>query len=378
MDPIKWEKFPLPLVQINPPQISRSNELVSHAYGAGIFSNAGEIQREASEILAKHVNKVFSGYLGCSNTSALIACLIELNVRGKHVIVSNFTFAATLHSIILAGGIPVLCDVVPEDLVISIDQVKEILKSKKFEVAAVLPTRIFGFITDFSDLIEFCSENQIPVLIDAAATFPDKPDVWNFEYQATFEVFSLHATKVFGIGEGGLIVGKKRMIERVSERSNFGISISDPEHFRDGLNAKADEFTAARALARFSQYATDVAERRRFVEGYISTFENSSHITILREKFPAIYSYFPIIFDSENNLLKFMDFVSPFIRTRRYYFPTLNSGYEGESQIEKPLSLATSDSVSRRALCLPVYISCTDEVSERIFELVSSAERLLN
>lgn len=378
MDPIAWEKFPLPLIQVNPPQILRTNEIVSHAYTEGIFSNSGSVQREASKVLAKHINKDFTGYLASSNTSALIACLLEINVRGKHVLVSNFTFAATLHAIVLAGGIPVLCDVDSDDLVISIDQVKEILESKKFNVAAVLPTRIFGFVTDFSDLIRFCDDYEIPVLIDAAATFPDLPDVWNFKHQAKFEVFSLHATKVFGIGEGGLIVGSKSSIESVSERSNFGIGSLDPEHFTDGLNAKADEFTAARALSRFPEYASDVARRRKFVEGYKKVIENSAHIKFFREQFPAIYSYFPIIFDTEDNLLKFMKYITPYFRTRRYYFPSLNAGYIGEGLIEKPYSLAISDSASRRILCLPVYISCTDEVTAKILELVTNTERLLS
>lgn len=378
MDPITWANFPLPLLQVNPPKIARTNEIVSHAYTEGIFSNSGPIQREVSEVLAKHVNREFSGYLASSNTSALIACLLEINVRGKHVLVSNFTFAATLHAIVLAGGIPVLCDVVSDDLVISINQVKEILESSRFDVAAVLPTRIFGFITDFSDLIVLCGKYEIPVLIDAAATIPDKPDVWNFKEKARFEVFSLHATKVFGIGEGGLIVGSRSSIESVSERSNFGIGTLDPEHFTDGLNAKADEFTAARALSRFPEYAADVAKRRKFVEGYKKVFENSAHVKVFREQFPAIYSYFPIVFDTENNLLKFVEIVNPYIRTRRYYFPSLNTGYIGEALIEKPHSLAISDSASRRILCLPVYISCTDEVRAKILELVTNAERLLS
>ena len=378
MDPITWEKFPLPLIQVNPPQISRTNKIVSQAYTEGIFSNSGSIQREASRVLANHVNREFSGYLVSSNTSALVACLLEINVRGRHVLVSNFTFAATLHSIVLAGGIPVLCDVNSANLSMSINQVTEIVESKKFNIAAVLPTRIFGFINDFSDLIEFCGEYEIPVLIDAAATFPGEPDVWNFKHQAKFEVFSLHATKVFGIGEGGLIVGSKSSIESVSERSNFGIRSFDPENFRDGLNAKADEFTAARALSRFPEYGTDVKIRREFVKGYKNAFKDSVHIKFFSEELPAIYSYFPVIFDTEKNLLKFMEFINPYMKTRRYYYPSLNVGYKGEALVEKPYSLSISDSASRRILCLPVYISCTDEVLENILALVSNTEGLLS
>jgi dTDP-4-amino-4,6-dideoxygalactose transaminase len=378
MEPIKWESFPLPLIQVNPPSISKTNEILATVYRNGVFSNSGEIQRQVSETLAKHVNSGFSGYLASSNTAGLVACLLEIDVRGKHVLVSNFTFAATLNSIVLAGGIPVLCDIHPDSLVLSLSNIVEHLDNNELEIAAVMPTRVFGFVSDFSELIEACSKKDIPVVIDAAATFPDRSDVWAFKYQAKFEVFSLHATKVFGIGEGGLIVGTTESIEAVKERANFGILSDDQTHFKDGLNAKADEFTAARAMARFSEYAGDAEIRRAFITKYKSVFGNSKHIKLLDDGQETIYSYFPIIFDSEDKLLKFMEIVSPFIRTRRYYFPSLNQGYIGSSTIAKSNSLVFSESISRRILCLPVYICYSSQVEKELMGLMALAEGSLN
>lgn len=377
METIHWESFPLPLIQVNPPSISRTNEIISTAYKIGNFSNSGEIQREASAVLSKHVNKEFDGYLACSNTSGLIACLLEIGVRNRHVLVSNFTFAATLNAVVLAGGIPVLCDVDPESLEISLEAATEILNNKNFDIAAVLPTRVFGFINDFSELIYSCEARGIPVVIDAAATFPDDVNVWKFKHQAKFEVFSLHATKVFGIGEGGLIVGGTQAIDSVKIRANFGIGTDGSFHFQDGLNGKADEFTAARALARFPEYARDTKIRRIFASKYKEIFENSSHIRLIDDGEETIYSYFPIIFDNESNLMKFIETVSPYIRTRRYYFPALSQGYAGESKIIKPVSLEYSESISSRTLCLPVYVDCSTEVEVELTKLLTFAERSL-
>jgi dTDP-4-amino-4,6-dideoxygalactose transaminase len=378
MEPIKWESFPLPLIQVNPPSIDHTNKILSSAYKSGIFSNTGELQQEASDLLSKHVHPNFKGYLASSNTSGLIACLLEIGIRDRHVLVSNFTFAATLNSIVLAGGIPVLCDVDPETLTITLDTILEVLNDDDLDIAVVLPTRVFGFISDFSELIEACATRAISVVIDAAATFPDRSDVWRFNHQAKFEVFSLHATKVFGIGEGGLIVGFPDSIDAVKERANFGIRTKHPLEFRDGLNAKADEFTAARALARFSEYAIDAEKRRSFISRYKKILCRSKHIKMLNDGSETIYSYFPVIFDKEANLIRFMEIVNPFIRTRRYYFPSLSQGYIGDSKIERPVSLKISESVSSRILCLPVYVSYSNEVEIKLIELLSSAERSLN
>lgn len=378
IDPITWGNFPLPLIQVNPPTIERTNEIVMSAYTNGIFSNSGELHQKASSLLSKHVHRDFEGYLASSNTSALIACLLEIGVRGRHVLVSNFTFAATLHSIVLAGGIPVLCDVNSESLVMTLDTIRESLENRDLDIAAVLPTRVLGFITDFSELLEACANRNIPVVIDAAGTFPDQNNVWAFKHQAKFEVFSLHATKVFGIGEGGLIVGKLDAIDSVKVRANFGIRTEDPLHFQDGLNSKADEFTAARALSRFPYYAIDTNIRRSFTFKYKQVFEGSTQIQLINDSTATIYSFFPVIFDSELNLIKFMGLVNPFIRTRRYYFPSLNHGYSGNSKIITPTSLEISNSISRRILCLPVYVACSNEVETQIMELMASAKRSLS
>jgi dTDP-4-amino-4,6-dideoxygalactose transaminase len=378
MNPITWCNFPLPLIQVNPPPIDLTNKIVRSAYKSGIFTNSGELHQQASDLLSKHVHPDFCGYLASSNTSGLIACLLEIGVRGRHVLVSNFTFAATLNSIVLAGGIPVLCDIDPESLVITLDTILEVLNHADLDIAAVLPTRVFGFITDFSELVEACANREISVVIDAAATFPDRRDAWKFNHQAKFEVFSLHATKVFGIGEGGLIVGCSDSIDSVKERANFGIGTQDPLQFRDGLNAKADEFTAARALARFPEYANDAEIRRSFISKYKDVFGSSEHIKILSDGPETIYSYFPVIFDKEANLIRFMEIVNPFIRTRRYYFPSLSQGYRGDSKIETPTPLEVSESISSRVLCLPVYVSHSKEVVMQLMELLTSVENYLN
>jgi len=39
------------------------------------------------------------------------AVLTALNVRGRYVILPDFTFPATLHAVIAAGGKPLICDV---------------------------------------------------------------------------------------------------------------------------------------------------------------------------------------------------------------------------------------------------------------------------
>lgn len=372
MKPIAWSNFPLPLIQVNPPSIEASVKLIDVAYSNGIFSNSAELQRLASETLSKHVNSEFSGYLASNNTMALTACLLSIGVRGKHVIVSNFTFAATLDAVILAGGIPLVCDVDEENLVLSFEDVKLFLESPEFEVAAVLPTRVLGFVTDLSGLVQLCDAFDVPVVVDAAACFPAQADSWNFQSQAKFEVFSLHATKVFGIGEGGLVVGSADAISVVRSKSNFGL-VDGVNGFTDGLNAKADEFTASRALARFPMYQLDVNRRKEFVSIYQEILSTNQLIRLIQENEFTVYSYFPLIFQSEGSMLEFQHALNPYLTTRRYYFPTIKSGYLGDSQVYFSKNLNISEALAPRILCLPVYFLYEQELLLEIKSLIKSA-----
>lgn len=377
MQQLAWENFPLPLIQVNPPNPEIFNTIIKKAYKSGVFSNSAQLQTECSRLLSKHVNVNFDGYLASSNTSGLIACLLELNVRGRHVVLSNFTFAATFHAVVLAGGKPVLCDIDSGTLELDINQLSEILISDDFDIAAVMPTRVFGFINDHSAVVEMCDKLNIPVVTDAAASFPAQDNLWNFRFQSTYEVFSLHATKVFGIGEGGLIVGGPNDIAGVKERANFGLDRRGSLSYVDGLNAKADEFTAARALARYPEYAHDVKARQEFVNLYKRSFEGTSRVRILTDTELTIYSYFPVIFSSEDDLLAFQGVLKPYLVTRRYYFPTIQSGYKGDVALMSGKSLEISESIAKRILCLPVYIAFERNMEAKLEELIHKALRSL-
>jgi dTDP-4-amino-4,6-dideoxygalactose transaminase len=378
MNPIEWNNFPLPLIQVNPPELSETNEFLQSVYRTGIFSNSGELQRLASHRLAENFGSHYSGYLASSNTMALVACLLKVGVRGKYVIISNFTFAATLDAVILAGGIPILCDIDPATLELNSDEMIDILKSYAHKVAAVLPTRVFGYVNDMSFLIMKANEFGVPVIIDSAATLPSKKNDWGFKENALFEVFSLQATKVFGIGEGGLVVGAANDIEDVRTHSNFGISPNVAGVFTDGLNAKADEFTAARALTRLGGYNKDVEKRREFAAMYKAVISEYSSVRTLSDNSRTIYSYFPIIFETEEKLDNFVSSVNLFLMTRRYYFPTICTGYKGDAQIVKDQNLQVSESIARRILCLPVYVNCSNEVKTKIETLIGTALGNLN
>ena len=112
---------------------------------------------------------------------------------------------------------------------------------------AVVPVAAFGAPMITSDWDAFAAATGAPVVIDAAAAL-----LHRLRPKLCAVVYSLHATKPFGIGEGGLVVTSDRGLAATAKRlSNFGFEtggVSTPSG-----NAKMSEYHAAVGLAQLAR-----------------------------------------------------------------------------------------------------------------------------
>lgn len=165
------ETFPIPVLIPQVPELTLWSELLAKSFEAGRFSNGGPLAKLAEGKISNYLDGNCDVMVCASNTAGLIASLIALECRGKKVLVSNYTFAATLNSIHCAGGTPILSDVDAQTWEISVDQIIK-AQSEFPDIHAVLITRVHGFVRDFDEIIEYCNSQGLKVVIDAAAAFP--------------------------------------------------------------------------------------------------------------------------------------------------------------------------------------------------------------
>jgi len=111
--------------------------------------------------------------------------------------------------------------------------------------------------------VHFRERTGLAVLFDAAAAFGNQrlPD-------GIPVVFSLHATKPFGIGEGGLVTGHDHeFIGRVRRLENFGFD-GGVVTLAGGSNGKLSEYHAAVGLAQLARWPALAVRRARLWERY--------------------------------------------------------------------------------------------------------------
>lgn len=219
------------------------------------FLTEGEITRKFENEVAKYVGSRFA-VATTSATTALHTSFECMDIKGRKVLVSDFTFPATAQSIILAGGIPVLVDVEKETMNVS----RQIIESSNNEtIKLVSPVSIFGnpLDRDFYDL----KKNGWKIIEDAATNLGVKIGKRFVGSLADVTCFSFHPRKIITTGEGGMITTNNRKIaERLRSYKLFGKNRSF--FVNKGTNYKLSDVLSAIGLAQMRKIEKIIKKRR--------------------------------------------------------------------------------------------------------------------
>lgn len=242
------------------------------------YSNFGPLaQRLNLEIKQTHFPQTsLHTFLCNSGTSALELGLQALGLRqGANVLIPSFTFPATANAVENSGFTPVFCDVDPVSWVLTPEIARQAIRY--LDIDAVIPVAALGRPLPAKQWDRFSAETGLPVLIDAAPALGSQQVVGKIHV-----AFSMHATKAFGIGEGGLLASHdETLIELARQRSNFGMDETGIV-VTSGTNAKISEYHAAVGLAQIQRWSHLQLKRARVEMAYLNFHRLSSHFWSLQ------------------------------------------------------------------------------------------------
>ncbi|MDQ7050010.1 MAG: DegT/DnrJ/EryC1/StrS family aminotransferase [Enterobacterales bacterium] len=184
----------------------------------------------------------------CSSaTSALEIAIAELALAEHSlVLLPALTFPATASAVMKNGLTPLISDVDSELWQLTPEIAYKM--AEHYTIKAVIPVATFGQPVDIKAWEIFSQDTGIKVIVDAAGAFPFQP-----LSKSCPVVFSFHATKSFGIGEGGAIfLGDQERCKTYNRLSNFGFHKGMVDEL--GSNAKLSEYHAAVGLAQLKRW----------------------------------------------------------------------------------------------------------------------------
>jgi dTDP-4-amino-4,6-dideoxygalactose transaminase len=158
----------------------------------------------------KRFEQALKSYLGASHilalssaTAGLHLALLALKLQpGDEVITTPMTFAATLNTIVLAGGRPVLVDVEPETYNMDVSRLEDAVTHR---TRAIVPVHFAGLPVDLDPLYEIASRHGLRVIEDAAHAIGTEYKGKRIGSFGDTQVFSFHPNKNMTTGEGGCV-----------------------------------------------------------------------------------------------------------------------------------------------------------------------------
>lgn len=331
------------------PELSEYIKYLEGIWERGHLTNHGPLVVELENKLRD--------YLGVKHfffvNNGTIALQIAIKAAGLRddVITTPFSYVATTSSLVWEGCKPVFADISEGSLTVNATTIDAVLTP---QTTGILATHVYGNPCPVEEIGILAKKHGLKVIYDAAHAF-------GVEYKGTsvlnygdISTLSFHATKLFHTVEGGgIVTNDDELAHKISYMRNFGHN--GPEAFFGvGVNGKSSEFQAAMGLCLIPKIEHIIETRKSLSEFYTSSLVGIpiQHLHIQPGTTKYNFAYYPILFNSEEELLKVVKALNEKqIMPRRYFYPSLNTLHYVTNNLDD--DFATD--VSKRVLCLPLY-----------------------
>jgi len=311
-----------------------------------------------------------------SGTSALHLAYLAMIKPGDEVLLPTFTFIATASMVVMAGGIPVFCDVDPETWTLDPAEIEKKLTDK---TRAIVGVHLFGNACDIARIERQVAGKNVKLIWDAAQSLGTRYQAKDVGQFPDAVCYSFYPTKNMTTGEGGMITtnnddiaAKVRLLKSHGESGKY-------VHTMIGFNYRMTEMEAALGLFQLSRLDDFLVARKKIAAQYEEGFKNNPFVKMQR-KTPGSepsYNYFSILLQIEKMSVTRDQFVSALekegIQCAVYYPQPLDeqpcfAAYRNET-------LPNSKKLSSQILALPMYPLLSGEDVQYVIDTVNRLTR---
>jgi perosamine synthetase len=327
----------------------------------------------------------FATYIGSkhalglnSATAALHLALMCVGVQDAEVITPSMTFVSTNHAILYNGGIPVFCDVEPENLNITTENIEQLISPR---TKAIIVVHYGGYSCDMDPIMDLARAHNIAVIEDCAHACGGRYKGRMLGSIGDFGSFSFQAVKNLATGDGGMLTtNNDDWASRIKKLRWVGISKdtfdrgagNSYDWFYDvteaGYKYHMNDIIAAIGLAQLEKLEWMNDKRRYWSVRYREALRPLTQIQTppLREyMFPACHNF--VIKTPNRDALR-AELMSKGITTGVHYYPNhLFKMYEPYYR-----ELPVSEAIWKELVTMPLYPDLSEEDFSLIIDTVTS------
>lgn len=183
----------------------------------------------------KEFEKIFASYVKAPDALALSSCTAGLHLallchdigKGDIVITTPITFCSGVRVIEEAGALPLLVDVEPGTLNIDPAKIEEAIlknRARRKQIKAILIVHFAGHVCRMKEITRIAKKYKLKIIEDAAHGIPTKYKNRIVGSFGNLTAFSFYATKNLTTGEGGMLTGPAKLVQKARLMSLHGMS----------------------------------------------------------------------------------------------------------------------------------------------------------
>ena len=246
--------------------------------------NSGKWYRGSGTKVAQFEQKyaALTGAKNClataNGTSSLLTAMGALGISaGDEVVLSPYTFVATVNVVFMMNALPVFADTDPETFQVDPSSMAEKITDK---TTLLLPVHMAGGSVDLDAMLATGKQRNIPVLEDACQAHLGEWRGRKVGTWGTAGTFSFQASKNLNSGEGGaLLTPSEDLLERAyAFHNNSNRRKPDGPFNGMGLNLRMTEFQGALLMSQMERLE-DFGRRRD---------ENAKYLASMLKDIPGI------------------------------------------------------------------------------------------
>ncbi len=303
-----------------------------------------------------------------SCTASLHLALMALDIKpGEGVLVSNFTFPATVNVIEVMGAIPIFVDV--ESDFYSMDPMKlvEAIETwqDKIVLKGVILVHEFGAAGQIETIAKITKDYNLFLIEDAACAFGTEAGQDKVGLLSDVGCFSFHPRKAITTGEGGAIVSNNKFfIEKVKVLRNHGMQSKNGsiDFIAPGLNYRLTNMQAVLGVVQIDLF-DDWIKTRRILQNEYRRQINSDLVKLPKWQDGHTWQSFMVVLEPQINRKKLIAMLREFgIESNYGAYSTLHTEYyKNKYSKHYPSGMPISKKLFEHGLCLPLHQSLTIE-----------------
>ncbi len=342
--------------------------------------------------------KGFANYVGSeyaiavtNGTAALHLGALALGLKkGDNVITTPISFVATSNCIRYCRGNVYFADINPETLLLDINAVESLIKSKpEGFFSGIIPVTLGGMPVDLESYRTLADQHGLWLIEDAChspgASFLDskgnEQKSGNGKY-ADLSIFSFHPVKHIACGEGGMVTTNNPEIDKkIRLLRSHGVTKEDLvagdnqggwyyEMQELGYNYRIADISCALGISQLTR-ANENLRKRREIAAYYDL--ELSELPIKKySAFPGRNHAFHLYIIHTERRKELYDYLrDKGVYTQVHYIPIHTQPYYRNGEIDQP-NLDNAEEYYSGALSLPMYPSISQSDLEYVVKCIKS------